>query len=161
MTSFEEFKKAHANYSSVPAFKEESWTGVVDMLNREGWTPMEYIDYVFKTMRKALTPSLLASEKLVEGYKEARLDRIDRNTGIVKWMVDQMRGRLENGFSLDEILSDGEFSRLAIISYVMAMSAKRPDLAEPFKTGAEYELGTMPELTDITTFYFERRFLPC
>ena len=160
-TSFEEFKEAHANYSSIGAHNEESWKPVLDILNREGWTPNEYIDYVFREFRKPLTPGLLSSDKVVEMYREERASRRALNARRAERAMEQVQNRLKNNISIADILSDRELRDNALLMFLVASVDKNEEAMDSFRDAAIYEIDTMPELVELYSAKFDRRLFPC
>lgn len=158
---FDEFSEAHANYSKVPAKNEDTWTEVLNILEREGWTPYEYLDYVFREFKKPLVPSVLTNEKLVDSYKSARNDRILYNMRRAEWAMGQAQSRLSNGMSTKEILRDKSLEGHALFLFLIASVDKDQEIMAGLRKGAEYEIRTAPEMRDIYGAKFDRRLMPC
>lgn len=160
ITSFDEFREAHSNYSDIEAHKEDSWKKVLIILNREGWEPYEYLDFVFRRYRKPMVPSLLQSEDVVESYRTEKAERVVNNKKRADWAMDQVQTRLRNGFSIHDILKDKELESFSLLMYLIARMDKDEEAADKFKEAALYELKTMPELRDIYAIQFSRRLFP-
>ena len=157
-TSFEDFKEAHANYSSTGAHKPESWKKVLDILNREDWTPHEYLDYVFKEYKRPMVPIILHSDDTVEKYRQARLERIALNKRRTSWVMKQAKVRLDNGCSLEDILKDKELESHTLFMYLMASQSKMEEAKKKYLEPALYELRTMPELRALYSIFNSRYF---
>ena len=160
ITSFEEFKEAHSNYSDVGAHKEDSWSKVLVILNREGWEPHEYLDFVFRRYRKPMVPTLLQSDEVVAAYRADRAERILNNKKRADWAMGQVQSRLRNNFSIHDILKDKELESFSLLMYLIARTDKNEEAADKFREAAIYELKTMPELRDIYSVQFSRRLFP-
>jgi len=158
--NFEEFKEAHSEYSSVGAHREESWKDVLDILNKEGWGPYEYIDFIFRDFRKALVPSLLSNPTIVEAYREERRSRIQLNKRRADWALNQVQIRLRNKMLITDILADKELENHALLMYLIASVDKNKDAMDRLREAAVYESRTMPELLDIYSAKFNRRLFP-
>ena len=159
--SFDEFQEAHANYSSVGAHNEETWRPVINVLEKEGWGPYEYLDYVFREFKKPLVPTLLLSGKVIDMYREERKARAAANERKAQRTMEQIHNRLRNNTPVEDILTDPELVDNALLMYLVARVAKKEKEAESFKEAALYELRTMPELVDIYSVKFDRRLMPC
>lgn len=158
--SFDDFKKAHANYSSIGAHKESSWSVVIGILNREGWTPHEYLDYVFREFKRPMVPGLLGNEDIVEAYRVARNSRMALNERRSKWVREQLRIRLANHVPLEDVFEDAELQSHALFMYLVAARAEDEKAMAKFREPALYELRTMPELESINLVTFNRRLFP-
>ena len=159
--SFEDFQEAHSNYSSTGAYREDSWRPVIDILEKEGWTPYEYLDYVFREFRKPLVPSLLMSEKIVDMYREERDNRRALNHRRAEWAMDQVQTRLRNNMTIADILDDKELQGHTLFLYLIAATDKNQKAMDLLRDLAIYEIKTMPELKDIYSAKFDRRLFPC
>ena len=157
--SFDEFREAHSNYSDVPAQKEETWKGVISMLDEEGWTPFEYLDFVFREYRAAMVPSILTSAKTVKEYRIRRKQRVENNTIRTGLALDQVKCRLDNGYTLPDILQDKELTGMSTLMYLVSLTGRIEPSSE-LRDASVYELRTMPELVDIYAGRFNRRLLP-
>lgn len=158
--NFDEFKKAHANYSSIGAHKEDSWRMVLSILNREGWTPYEYLDFVFREFKRPMVPQLLQSDSTVELFRTAREERIALSKRRSVWVKDQVKLRLKNGYSTDDILADKELERHVLFMYLIAAKIGNKEVSDRLYESALYELRTMPELFTIYSVQFKRRLFP-
>jgi len=158
--SFEDFKKSHSNYSEVGAHNEQTWRGIIDMLNAEGWTPDEYMDFVFKEYRKPMVPSLLSNHNVIEKYRVAREERVALSNRRAEWATEQVKVRLRNNVKVDDILKDIELKGHALFMYLIAAQSKKEEAMDRFRKAAIYELKTSPELYKIYGIKFNKRLFP-
>ena len=160
-TSFEDFQEAYSNYSDVPARNPETWRAVLEFLDEWGWTPCEYLDWVFREYRKPLVPKLLLSETVASGYDSWRCQERLLADKRMRWLARQAQTRIADGQRPQDILGDPELATFALFRYMFAKLSGLDDEAEKLREAAVYECKVQPWLPEIYCKVFDRGDLPC
>ena len=158
--SFEELSEAHSDYSKTPAKSPEKWKGVLDILNSNNWGCYEYLDWVYRTYRKPMVPSILSAPSVVEAFRQDRDTRISVNKNRAGWALNQVKVKLGNGYTIKDILADKELETFSLLLYLIAVTAKEDETAAGLKEAALYELRTIPETGEVYAVKFNRRYFP-
>ena len=157
--SFERLKEAYHNFTDDEIHNERTWEPLIAILNTGGFTAYEYLHFVRTHMSAPLVPNVLVSPKTVEKFVNYRKARIERSKSRVKWVMAQVKSRLDLGLQVSDILTDPELESCATMMYCLAQYSGKTEEAKKFMDGAKYELLISPELYELYLGMFNKEVL--
>jgi hypothetical protein len=119
-------------------------------MNDEKVLPFEYINYVYLINPEMVCKNALCSEKAWYPFLEDRRNRMAENKIKSELQKKRLRYLLKDEkLELEEIVVSNLETFFIFFRYIMACIREDEKLKDEFRTGAIYEVRTMPELFDL------------